>query len=169
MPDPASTSPPPPTSAGPQPAPPGIGPQPPPPPCGPSPSLEQELGQTIDMVKREVPTSIEGISRLPAHLMLILLGAGLAMFLGVLFFFLNLLVWHPLGAFVHLVLCFLFGALLVYAFIVSKGRPVLGAVLAGAFGLVLVIAGGTGGLIGGVLALIGAGIVFLREFGLLDK
>lgn len=54
-----------------------------------------------------------------------------------------------------------FGVLLLYAFS-RMGKPE-GAVLAFAFSLVLLVAGGLGGLVGGILGLTGAGLVLLRH------
>ncbi len=132
-------------------------------------SLDNEIGETIKLVKQEIPTSVSGVGKLPFHLFLILLGAGLAIFLGLVFFLFQLVGWRLINAIVNLLICLLLGSFLLYSFAVAKRRRLLGGVLSGMFSLVLIIAGGPAGLIGGLVALCGAGIIFLKEFEILPK
>jgi len=145
------------------------GPQPPPQSMQQGTSLEKDIDETINLVKQEVRTSLSGMSKLPIPLFLILLGAGLAVLLGLLFFLVQLGGRHPLNAIVSLIVCLMFGALLVVAFAITRRKRTFGAVLSAVFSLVLIVAGGIGGMIGGLVGLCGVGIIFLKDFGILDK
>jgi len=138
-------------------------------PPAPERGLEQDLRETVNIVKKEVPMSLSGMERLPLHLLLVLLGAGLSVLLGLLFFFVNIFGSHPGYAIINLLICFIFGGLLLLSFIIAKRNILSGGILAGIFSLVLIIGGGAGGLIGGFIALGGAGIMFLKEFGIIGR
>jgi hypothetical protein len=140
--------------------------QPPPPP---EKSLEQELKDTVQSVKKEVPASLSEVEKLPFHLLLMLLGAGLSILLGVLFFFFSIFGRHPFYAIVNLVVCLIFGAALLFSFVIAKRSRLLGGIMAGFSGLVLMAGGGAGGFIGGLAGLAGAALALLKEFGILDK
>jgi len=131
--------------------------------------LEQDLKKTVDLVKKEVSTTLSGMEKLPIHLLLILLGSGLSVLLGLLFFAFQLGGRHWYNAIINLAVCIIFGASLRLSFILTKRRTLFGGALAGIFSLILIVAGGTGGLIGGIVGLGGAGIIFLKEFGILAK
>jgi hypothetical protein len=122
---------------------------------------------SLDGIIKEVPTSVRELEKLPMYLMLIVLGGGIAVLLGVVFGIIEiamsvaLLKWVGEGT-VHLIVCLVMGALLIFSFVICKRDLFTGSILAGISGLVLIIAGGIAGLIGGLFGVLGAFLAFIK-------
>ncbi len=130
--------------------------------------FEAQTRATIDKVSREVPKSIEELEKLPPYLILIVLGGFCAIGLGILVFIFDIL-GNPgksLQHIVQLLICLIFGFLLLWTYTQVRRAPKTAYVLGFVFGIILLF-GNLGGVIGGVLGLIGAIILFLKTEQLL--
>ena len=131
-------------------------------------SLEAQTRATIGKVSREVPKSIEELEKLPPYLILIVLGGFCAICLGILVFIFDIL-GNP-GKFLQhiaqLLICLIFGFLLLWTYTQVRRAPKTAYVLGFVFSIILFFSN-LGGVIGGVLGIIGALILFLKTEQLL--
>lgn len=130
--------------------------------------FEAQTRATIDKVSREVPKSIDELEKLPIYLILFVLGGFCAIGLGILVFLLNI-VGMPKKFVLHIVqllICLIFGFLLLWTYTQVRRAPKTAYVLGFVFGIILLFSN-WGGVIGGVLGLIGALILFLKTENLL--
>lgn len=120
----------------------------------------------------EPPSPLQEARDLPADRLLVLLGGAGSVLFGMLSFVLAMSegrAFSPQGPFgsggqvMALAVALTFGILLLHALSTMTRRPTEGATLALAFGIVLVIFGGAGGMLGGVLAIGGAGLALARH------
>jgi len=122
---------------------------------------------SLNGIMKEVPMSVRELEKLPLYLMLIVVGGGMAVLLGIVIGVIEiamavaLLRWVGEGP-LHLIVCLVMGALLIFSFVICKRDLFTGSILAGISGIVLVIAGGIAGLIGGLFGVFGAFIAFLK-------
>lgn len=133
------------------------------------------MPETLDApaaIRPEAPTALAEARSLPADRLLVLLGGASAMVFGLLAFALVAADGRVLAAaglfgtgghVLQLVVALAFGLLLLHALTEMARRPLEGAVMALAFGAVLVVFGGPGGMLGGLLALGGAGLAVARR------
>ena len=131
-------------------------------------SLEAQTRATIDQVRRELPRSVEDMERLPIYSILFIVGGFCAIGLGFLVFLVSLA--NPRGNFIlniaQLLVCLIFGFMLLWNYTQVKKAPRTAFVLGLVFGIILWF-GGYGGVIGGLLGVIGAIILLIQTERLL--
>ena len=130
--------------------------------------LEASTRETIDQVSREVPRSLDEIERQPIYSALIVVGGLVAIGLGVLAFFFYIILL-PRNFVIHiaqLIICIVFGFLLLWVYTQIKHNPRTSSILGIIISIILFF-GNVGGIIGGILGLIGSIILFLKTERLL--
>lgn len=130
--------------------------------------FEAQTRATIDKVSREVPKSLDELEKLPIYLILFVLGGFCAIGLGILAFLLSI-IGMPKNFIVHIVqllICLIFGFLLLWTYTQVRRAPKMAYVLGFVFGIILLFSN-WGGFIGGVLGILGALILFLKTEQLL--
>lgn len=127
---------------------------------------------TVTREAYEQSTPWSNLESLGAARLLVLVGGVSALLFGVLTFvlaavdgraFAYQLPFGTGGAVVSLILTLFFGVLLLHAMVSMARKPVEGAVLALAFGLVLLVFGGMAGMVGGILGLCGGALGLVRH------
>jgi hypothetical protein len=130
--------------------------------------FEAQTRATIDQVSKEVPKSLEELEKLPIYLVLFVVGGFGAMGLGILVFLINI-VSVPRAFVIHvvqLIISVVFGFLLLWTYTQVRRAPKTAYVLGFVFGIILLF-GNIGSVIGGILGIIGALILFLKTEQLL--
>lgn len=122
----------------------------------------QDLGKNVRQVRDQTRDALSNWENLPAHEFLIIIGGLVALGLGTLLWFFGLAgvaVWGaPAAALATLwwLMNIIFGFLVLFSYGMYK-RSTNGALLGFIFALILAVAGGASGLIGGIMAMIGFG------------
>jgi hypothetical protein len=130
--------------------------------------FEGRRRDTIDRVSREVPRSLDELENLPAYSALIVVGGICAIGLGVLIFIFNL-IDLPRNLAVHigqLIVCLVFGFMLLWVFTQIRKNPQTSYILGIVFSIILFF-GNLGGIIGGILGIIGSLLLLLKTERLL--
>ncbi len=130
--------------------------------------IEAQTRATIDQVSKEVPKSIKELEKLPIYLILFVVGGFCAMGLGILVFLFKIVDTPKgfLGHIIQLVICLVFGFMLLWTYTQVRRTPKTAYVLGFVFSIILFF-GNEGGFIGGVLGFIGALMLFLKTERLL--
>lgn len=154
-------------------------PQPPPQPSpmpppgqhyGPPPPRQGSPEQILGDVKREMPRSVEEVSRLPPYLMLPVIGGFCALLLGFIvmlldvFYFFSFWFGLPLWPVVQFfVVNLIFGVGLLYGYVVTKRGDLDTGMLIVLVCSIILLFGNGGGVLGGILGIIGAILIYLEK------
>ncbi len=114
----------------------------------------------MDEVLEDIPKSLSELERMPIDSLLIVIGAYVALGLGLFHFLTTSFVYSPFAFLFQFIIDIVFGVGLLICY-VRKERDIVWPILALLFSLFLIALGGPVGVVAGLIALFGSILSFL--------